>query len=386
MRRSYKYRLWTNANQNRELGIMIESHRRLYNACLDQRKTAYDTGKRSVRYTEQSAWFTGQRAVNPYFARLNFSSAQDTMRRLDKAFTAFFRRLKSGEKPGYPRFKGRDGYDSFTFPAHGVGCRLTGNRLRVQYIGVLRVKLHRPHQGIIKTVTIKREAGKWYVVLSCDLGDVAVSPSELPPVGIDVGLSHFLATSDGETEPNPRFLKETLPRLRRAGRSVSRKNKGGKNRRKAVRRLARIHARVKNLRREHHHQVALKIVRRYGLVAVESLNIRGMLRNGRLARSIADAGWSGFLQTLRCKAESAGATYVEVDPRGTSQECSACGAMVPKDLSCRTHACTSCSLVLDRDVNAALNILARGLARTGPAGVKGYASPIPRIYRLNSVE
>ena len=369
MRRAFRYRLWTHANQERELAIALETHRRLYNACLEQRKTAYEAEKRSVKYTEQSAWFKAERAVNPFFARLNFSSAQDTMRRLDKAFQAFFRRVKAGEKPGYPRFKARDRFDSFTYPAYRDGVRLNGDKLRVQHVGTIRVKLHRPVEGEIKTVTLRREAGKWYVCFSCVLPDVPVCDTGKPAAGIDVGLSHFLTASDGSTEPNPCYLKDALPPLRVAGRAVSRKKKGGRNRKKAVRRLARVHARVRNLRREHHHQVALRLVRRFGLIVAESLNVRGMLRNGRLSRAIADAGWSGFLLTLRSKAESAGVRFVEVDPRGTSQECSQCGREVHKALSVRRHDCPHCGLSLDRDHNASLNILARGLARTEPVPV-----------------
>jgi putative transposase len=368
VRRAFKYRLWTNATQGRELAAALETHRRLYNACLEQRKTAWEAECRSVRYADQSAWFKAQRAVNPYFARLNFSSAQATMRRLDKAFSNFFRRVKEGAaKVGYPRFKGRDRFDSIEFPSYRDGCKLTGDRLYIQHVGTARVKLHRPVEGTIKTVTLKREAGKWYAVFSCDLGEVTVPPSPLPPVGIDVGLESFLTTSTGVQEPNPRYLKDALPALRRAGRAVARKNKGGGNRRKSVRRLQKVHARVRNLRREHHHQVALRLVRRHGLVAVERLNIRGMLGNGRLARAISDAGWAGFLLTLRCKAESAGVAYVEVDPRGTSQECSGCGREVLKALSDRRHDCPHCGLSLGRDHNAASNILARARrVRTEP--------------------
>jgi putative transposase len=277
VRRAFKYRLWTNANQERELTLALETHRRLYNQCLEQRKTSYETEKRSVKYTEQSAWFKAQRVVNPFFARLNFSSAQATMRRLDKAFANFFRRVQEGaDKAGYPRFKARDRFDSIEFPSHGDGIRLNGDRLRVQHAGTIRVKLHRPVEGTIKTVSLKREAGKWYVVFSCDLGVVTVKPSMLPPVGIDVGLESFLTTSDGKKEPNPRYLKTELPALRRAGRAVSRKKRDGSNRRKAVRLLAKIHTRVRHVRREHHFQVACRLVLAYGLIAVESLNIQGM--------------------------------------------------------------------------------------------------------------
>lgn len=388
MRRSFKYRLWTNANQERELEIALETHRRLYNACLDCRQMAYECFGASITYADQSRWFKGQRAVNPYFARLNFSSAQATMRRLDKAFRAFFRRAKAGQKAGYPRFKGRDRFDSIEFPAYGDGIRLIGTKLRVQHAGMIRVKLHRPIEGTVKTVALKREAGKWYVVFSCELPDVPIIPTDKQPVGIDVGLEKFLATSDGRQEPNPRYLKDALPELRRAGRSVSRKRRGGSNRRKAVKRLRKAHARVKNLRREHHHQTALKLVRRHGLIAVERLSVSNMLKNDRLSRAISDAGWSGFLLTLRSKAESAGVAFVEVDARGTSQECSSCGQVVRKDLSQRWHSC-ECGCSLDRDENAARNVLARGLlAWTKPAGlnVGQQVKRAPRSRRIQPTE
>jgi putative transposase len=369
VRKAFKYRLFTNANQERELDIALETHRRLYNAYLDYRELAYSQHGVTLTYVDCSRWFKGQRRRNPFFARINFSGAQATMRRLDKAFAAFFRRVKSGQNPGFPRFKGRDRFDSIEFPAYGDGIKLIDGKLRATNVGLLKVKLHRPIEGTIKTVTLKREAGHWYAVFSCDLGPVEVEPSTNPPVGIDVGLESFLTTSDGDREPNPRCQKTALPEFRRAQRSLARKRKGGKNRRKSKRKVAKIHARVARLRREHHHQVASRLVRRYGLVAVESLNIQGMLRNDRLARSISDAGWSGFLLTLRSKAESAGVVYVEVAARGTSQRCSGCGAEVRKELSVRRHDCPHCGLSLHRDENAARNILARGLlARTGPVG------------------
>lgn len=390
MRRAFRYRLWTNAAQEHDLGILLERHRRLYNACLEQRKSAYETERRSLKYTEQSAWFKAQRTVNPFFANLNFSSAQATMRRLDKAFVNFFRRVQDGAvKIGYPRFKGRDRYDSIEFPAYRDGIRLYDTRLYVQHVGTIRVKRHRPVEGTIKTATLKREAGKWYVVFSCELPDVPVVDSGKPAVGIDVGLTSFLTTSDGTTEPNPRYLKRELPSLRRACRSVSRKKKGGRNRRKAVRRLQTIYARVKNVRREYHFQVACRLILAYGLIAVESLNIKGMLRNGRLARAIADAAWGAFVSILRGKAEKAGTRVVEVDPKGTSQQCSQCGEEVRKDLSVRWHDCPHCGLSLDRDHNAALNILALArLAWTKPGGdnVGQKLKRLPRSRRVYATE
>jgi putative transposase len=290
--------------------------------------------------------------------------------------------VKSGETPGYPRFKARDRYTSILFPSHGDGIRLTGDRLRVQHVGTVRVKLHRPTEGKIKTLALKEDAGKWYLVVSCDLGDVPVPTHCGPAVGIDMGLESFLTTSEGERVENPRYLKTALPALRRANRAVSRKTKGGANRRKAVARLRRAHRRVGNLRREHQFQVAHRLTSRYGLIAVEGLNVDTMLKNHRLARSIADAGWSGFVGILAHKAEKAGARVVEVDPRGTSQACFGCGVVVPKTLSVRWHECPDCGLSLHRDHNAALNILRRGLARMEPAGLNTHGECVPRSRLL----
>lgn len=374
MRRVYEFRLFTNTTQERGLAAMLETHRQLYNTCLEQRKSSWEADKISVSYFDQSAWFKARRVVNPWFAKLNFSSAQTTMRRLDRAFRMFYQRCHSGQKPGYPRFKPHDRFNSIEFPRYGNGVRFQPNgKLYVQYIGEIRCKVHRELEGAIKTATLRRKMDKWFVILSCGLDDIPVAPNALPAVGIDVGLERFLTTPDGETVANPRFLKKELPALKRAQRSVSRKKKGGKNRRKAKKELARRHASVANRRRDHHHKTALYLIRRFGFIAVEDLNILAMLGNRRYAQAISDAGWGGFLGILRHKAERAGAAVVEVNPRGTSQMCSECGREVPKDLSVRRHDCPHCGLSLHRDENAARNILARGLvqARTGPAGANG---------------
>ena len=364
---------------------MLETHRRLYNICLEQRKSAWEKEKKSIFYTDQSAWFTEAKKSNDYYKRINHSSAQATMRRLEKSFKKFFCRIKerTQKKPGYPRFKGRDYFDSVEFPAYGDGIKLVGNKLRIQNVGTVKIKLHRKIEGKTKTVALKREAGHWYAIFSCELPAPKIEPNGKPPVGIDVGLESFLTTSEGKHEPNPRYLKEELPELRRRQRYVSRKKKGGKNRRKAVKRVQRLHARVRNKRREHHHQVALKLVRRFGLIAMECLNIRGMLKNRRLSRAIQDAGWSRFLGILRSKAIKVGSEYVEVDAKGTSQECSGCGNEVPKTLKDRWHSCLYCGLSLHRDHNSARVILKRALARTEPAEPNSGISPsAPRSRRL----
>jgi putative transposase len=358
--RAYKFRLWTNVNQERELGIALETHRRLYNSALAQRRWFYDEWQISRSYSDQSGWFKDERESNRWFAHINFSSAQATLRRLDKAFANFFRRVKAG----YPRFKAAERFNSILFPSHGDGIRLKGNKLRVQHVGTIRVCLHREVEGTIKTLSLKREADKWFVVVTCDLPDLAKVGNVLPAVGLDVGLTHFVTTSEGEKIANPRFLKEELPKLRRAQRSLARKKKRSNNRKKAKRRVARIHARVANLRREHQHKVSNDLISRYGKVAVESLNVQGMVKNRRLARAISDVGWSSFVAVLTHKVAKTGGEVVQVSPNNTSQLCSACGMKVPKTLSVRVHRC-GCGLVLDRDVNAARNILERARPGTG---------------------
>jgi putative transposase len=362
--RAYKFRLWTNANQERELGIQLETHRRLYNSALAQRQWFYDEWQISRSYSDQSAWYKDERESNRWFAAINFSSAQATLRRLDKAFANFFRRVKAGEQPGYPRFKGPDRFNSILYPSHGDGIRLKGNRLRVQHVGTIRVCLHREVEETIKTLSLKREADKWFLVVTSDVGKPDPVGNVLPAIGIDVGLTHFATLSDGEKIENPRYLKEELPELRRAQRSLSRKKKGGCNRAKQRRKVARVHARVANLRREHQHKISNGLISRYGKIAVEGLNVQGMVKNHRVARAIADAGWTGFVEVLTHKAERAGGEVKQVSPNYTSQQCSACGENVPKTLAVRVHRC-DCGLVMDRDQNAARNILERAWPGTG---------------------
>lgn len=360
MFQAYKFRLEPNVNQFRELGITLETHRRLYNACLAQRKEGYESAKISIKYTQQSAWFKAERKTNQWYAKLNFSSAQATMRRLDKAFLAFFCRVKAGETPGYPRFKGRGHFNSFTYPSVGDGARIIGNKLRLQHVGLVRINLHRPIEGKVKTISVKLEGGKWYVVAACEVPDATPEVKDLPSTGIDVGIESFLTAADGYMEPSVQPLKEALRKLRVEQRSLSRKQKGSKSRLKQRRQVARLHARVANLRRDTHHKIAKRLLNCYGAIAVESLNIQGMSRNHRLARAVLDSGWGQFLAILKHKAEYAGAGIFEVNARGTSQECPACGQEVRKTLSVRWHYC-SCGFSVHRDLNAALNVLLRGV-------------------------
>lgn len=376
MRRAFKYRLYPTRQQADALTKMLDTHRHLYNRALAERKDYWESNKRSVSLFAQMARLKPDRLTDADLAETNFSSTQGTLRRLDRAFQAFFRRLKAGETPGYPRFKGQGRFDTVEFPSHGDGCKLdaAASRVYFQHIGRVKVKLHRPVEGTIKTVSFKREADGWHVVFSCDLGEVTVEPSANPPVGIDLGLKSFLVTSDGASVIPPKFYRKSQAALRRAQRRVSRRKKGSNGRREAARLVAKLQQHVANQRRDFHHKTALGLTRTNGMIAVEDLNIKGIART-RLAKSTYDVGWSAFLSILEHKAEGAGVRVFKVPPRNTTQACSECGVLpdVPKTLSNRVHSCPHCGYEADRDLNAARNILRLGLSRLARTGA---AAPV----------
>ncbi len=360
MLRVLSYRLFPSPTQSARLFHFLKIGRTLYNHALEQRITHYrDTGETLSNFT-QTKDLTQLRAVSIVLADVPVRIERDALRRLDTAFQAFFRRCEEGDaKPGFPRFKSANRWNSFSVSEPGNILR--GNRVRISGVeGTIRARNVRPPEGKVKQLRIVHRAGKWFAQLTVDNGQQP--PAKVPvvsAVGIDVGLESFATLSDGEKIDNPRFARKLEKKLARANRNVSRKQKGSKNRRKAVKRLQRVYAKIRDSRANFTHHLSKRIVREHQLIAVEKLNIAGMVR-GRLAKSIMDAAWGQFLFQLHYKAESAGVQFVEVDPRGTSQECSGCGQTVQKSLSVRQHTCPHCGLSLHRDHNAALNILARG--------------------------
>jgi putative transposase len=362
MRKMYKYRLYPTAAQAEALESQLSEACRLYNAALQERRDAYRHTGLSLNYYDQANQLKEIRRAG-HLGLANFSACQDVLRRVDKTFTAFFRRVKAGSKGGYPRFKSRRRFDSYTFPSWGDGCRLTdASRLYLQGIGHLKVKWHRPLAGTPKTVTLTRQAGKWFVCFSVECVP-AVFPETDARVGLDVGLESFATLHDGTPIPNPRYYRNAQVKLRIAQRRVARRKRGGRNRRKAVVLLQKAHAHVQNQRADFHHQTARVLVNAYGVIAVEDLHIKG-LASGRLAKSVHDAGWAAFINKLTTKAEEAGRLLVKVNPRGTSQTC-LCGAAVPKTLSHRWHECEQCGLSRARDHVSAQLILGRGLRLLG---------------------
>ena len=357
MRKTFKYRLYPNTTQQELLQGQLSEACRLYNAALQERRDAYKSHKKSLNYYDQANQLKEIRASGD-LGLANYHCCQDVLKRVNKAFNAFFRRVKQGGKAGYPRFKSHRRYDSITFPSHADGNKLLEKHLRVQGVGDIKIKLHRRVAGKIKTVSVKREGHHWYACFSCEVSAQPL-PENTNHVGIDVGLESFAALSTGETVDNPRPFGKAEKRLRRAQRRVSRRKKFSKRWRKAVQYVVNIHREISNQRRDFQHKLSREIVDANGFIAVEDLNVKG-LAGGMLAKSVADVGWSSFLKMLSYKAESAGRVLVKVDPRGTSQRCP-CGQPAPKKLSDRTHRC-SCGLLTTRDHASSLEILRLGLS------------------------
>lgn len=371
MRKAFKYRLYPSEKQAEKFSETLRLCRHLYNAALQERKEAWEKNHISISFKTQCLQLPAIKIDCPEYDGVYSQVSQDVLHRADKAFKAFFRRMREGEeKAGYPRFKSRDRYDSFIYPQ--LGFKLDVNRLHLSKIGSIKIKLHRPVEGYIKTLGIKREAGKWYAVFSS-----IVEPKPLPHsnkvVGIDMGLESFLVTSDEEFVDNPRFLRAAEDKLTEAQRTMDRRKKGSKRRAKAKRAVSVCHARIRNTRKDFHHKIARNLVNTYGFIVLEDLNIKGMVRNHCLAKSISDAGWGQFISIVQAKAEEAGREVVLVNPRNTSQICSGCGAVVKKDLSVRWHYCPVCGLSLHRDVNSSCNTLALGLS------VRGSTPRSPRL-------
>jgi putative transposase len=350
-------------DQERALDTVLWRCRTLYNTAVEERKTAWERRGVSVSYYQQKAELPDLKAACPDYAEVNARVLQDVILRVERTYQAVFRRVKNGERPGYPRFQGRNRYNSFTYPQYGGGAVLDGGVLSLSKLGRIPIRLHRPLEGAPKIVTISREADGWYACLSC--AEVPVRPLQETgcETSIDVGLKVFLITADGEIVENPRHYRKAEKQLAKAQRRVSRRKKGSKRRKKAVALLKRKHQKVTRQRRDFHHKTALYLLRTYDTIYLEDLQVRNMVRNQHLAKSISDAGWAQFRSILACKAEWAGKRVVAIPAQYTSQECSGCGERVPKSLSVRTHVCPSCGLVLDRDEHAALNILRAGQAR-----------------------
>jgi putative transposase len=365
--KTYKYKLKSTAEQERKLDHVLMLCRHIYNAAIGERREAWRMCGVSVTYYQQKAELPGIKEAMPEYAEVYSQVLQDVVQRVDRAFQAFFRRVKAGEAPGYPRFHGRERYNSFTYPQigdHG-GARLDNGFLVLSRIGRIAVRWSRPLVGTPKMVTLSREADGWYVCFSC--ADVPTQP--LPETGqetgIDLGIEAFATLSNGTRILHPGWYRKAERTLKTAQRRVSRRKKGSNRRRKAVILLAKAHQKVKRQRQDFHHKSALALVQASDAIYHEALQTANMVKNHHLAKSIQDAGWSQFLNILTYKAVWAGRRVVAVPPAYTSQKCSGCGVLVRKGLSVRWHSCPDCGTSLHRDHNAAKNIERAGQALRG---------------------
>ncbi|MFB7109479.1 RNA-guided endonuclease InsQ/TnpB family protein [Streptomyces sp. NPDC056291] len=362
MQLRYGFRLYPSGPQRAALARAFGCARVVFNDALRVREDARAAGLpfvtsgelshrlTAVKKTPERAWLSGVSSV----------VLQQSLRDLDAAYRNFFDGLK-GKRPamGAPRFKSRkDRRQSIRFTAN-AGWKVTGGgRLRLPKVGDVRVKWSRTLPSTPATVTVVRDAaGRYFASFVVETGPEEVLPTTVPEVGIDLGLGHFAVLSDGRKIDSPRFLRRAEKQLKKAQRVLARKEKGSQNRDKARQRVARVHARVADARREFHHQLSTRLIRENQAIAVEDLAVKGLART-RLAKSVHDAGWSQFVAMLEYKAARYGRTLIRIGRyEPTSQVCSVCGVKDgPKPLHIRVWTCGGCGMVLDRDINAAVNI------------------------------
>ncbi|MEO9029550.1 MAG: transposase [Ktedonobacteraceae bacterium] len=397
LKRAYKYRLYPSKKQQEKLQGTLDRVRELYNAALQERRDAYDimvkrhpsyydeairkqlSKEHAIGYNQQANQLPDIKVVREEYREIHSQVLQDILHRVQKAFDDFLQRVKEGKTPGYPRYKGKDHFDSFCYPQSGFSVT-EDTRICLSKIGTIKVKMHRTLKGTLKTCTIKREGEHWYVVLVCDVEQETVYHASEEAVGIDLGLLHFATLSDGRTIENPRYLRQAQAKLARAQQRVAKKQRGSKRRKKAGKLVGKAHRKVANQRRDFLYKESHTLVKTYATIVFEDLSPGNMSRrpkpkkdeetgeylpNGAAAKaglnkSIRDAGWGQFVHHCQNKAEEAGSRVLLVNPTYTSQRCSACGAIKKKTLDERWHSCP-CGCELDRDHNSALDILRLGL-------------------------
>jgi putative transposase len=344
----------------------LELCRWTYNETLAVRKNAYEQEGKSIFYYETKKLLPQWKEDKPELKGVHSQVLQEVVKRVDLAYQAFFRRVKEGDDPGYPRFKGYGRYDSFTYTQ--TGFSLKPGKLWLSKIGDIKIKLHRTIVGEIQRLNIRKmSTGKWFASFLIEVEpDEPLQKTGLS-IGVDVGLKSFIILSNGEHVDNPRFFVHEENALAKAQRKLSKAEKGTPERARALKVVHRVHERITNKRDDFIQKLSLNLVESYDLIAFEDLNIKGMVKNHRLAKHIADAAWNKLITTTSYKAEWAGKRVELVNPNGTSQICSGCSQVVQKDLSERVHSCPFCGLTLDRDHNAALNILRLGLQSVAKA-------------------
>jgi len=367
MTKAFKYRLYPTRKQEKALQQTLTTCRMLYNNALEQRISTYKDSQESVTYCDQANALVTNK--NDYQKQVYSQVLQDTLKRLDTSYGNFFRRVKekkSGKKikVGFPRFKPDQRYNSFCYPQSGFRLTNDCRRIKLSKIGDVRLIYSRPVEGKIKTCRVVRDVDQWFVVLTCEQEQSQVTKSTNPTVGVDVGIKTFAVLSDGECMENPRHFKKSEQQLAKQQRRLSRKVKGSQNRDKQRTKVARVHRKIRRQREDFLHKVSRSLVENYGCIVFENLNIKGMLRNHKLAKHISDCAWRKLIEYTTYKAEEAGVEVRLVNPKNTTQICSGCGEVVPKTLADRIHCCPHCGLEVNRDLNAAINICSVGITQS----------------------
>jgi putative transposase len=378
---SYRYRIEPNKTQAIALSDMLGDFCQLYNAALEQRITAYKQsvqrhGKstaKGVTNLQQQAELPAMRRDLPHIGRWSATAEQMVLRKLDKSYKAFFGRVKRGAKAGFPRFKSRDRYHAADFRVgDGLTIKKNGKLGFVGVPGEIKVRWHRDMPSKPKSAILSRNAGKWYIIFHVEVASVdRAGPGS---VGIDMGLTTLAALSTGELIERRSITKRNARKLRIKQRALARCKRGSKRRRKAKAAVAKLQAHIGNARRDYLHKVSSDLVARFGRIAIEKLNVKG-LAGGMLAKSVHDASWAQLAALISYKAANAGCEIVMVDPRGTSQTCPVCGTIKPKTLATREHRC-SCGCTLDRDVAAAIVIHQRAFGSAPGVGVGSLSLPV----------
>lgn len=383
MLKSYLYRIYPTKSQISTLNRHLEICRHVYNDTLAYRKDSWETSKTHISLFDTNKLLPQWKKDHPEYKAVFSQVLQNSQVRVDLAYKAFFRRVKNGENPGYPRFKGYGRYDSITYPQLGFIIDQSNETIYFSKIGYVTAIFHRLIEGDVKTVTVRKTGtGKWYVSICCEDVPHHTLPENDKVVGIDMGISKFATFSDGSHIDNPRFYEKEEKELAKAHRKLSKCEKGTRDQHRARKVVGRVYERIYNKRNDFAQKTSRNIINAHGIICVEDLNISRMLSKDNtstttsLSKRISDASWNKFINCLVYKAEDAGRRVILVNPRNTSQMCSRCGKIAHKvkSLSDRVHLCTYCGYKEDRDVNAAINIMRLGLQSLA----KKHRSP--RIY------
>lgn len=364
--RGYKFRLFPTSEQETLLKKHVGCARYAYNWALEQKKTYYEQNKKTLSYAELSRLWTQHKKDTEFLRGVSKWSTSNSLRDVEKAFANFFRRIKQGQLPGYPKFKSKRSIKQTCYFANDIKTiEISNGRIKLPVLRWLRIKQHRQLTGRIISATVSYQANRWFVSITTEQ-KIDVNKNNNSAVGIDVGITNFATTSTGEKISNPRHLEHALSLIRRRSKQLSKKAKNSKNRDKARTKLEVLHWRVANKRRDFLHKLSCRLAKEYSLVVCENLAVANMMKNHKLARHIADAGWSEFYRQLNYKCPVFGSEFKQINRwNPSSKTCNIC-----KEINCnlklsdREWTCKGCGTVHDRDKNASCNILAAGLVAT----------------------